>query len=147
MFVGVVFCWLFCWLFCVFLRSVRATAFDQIYCMQLAQNAVHGAMAGYTAFSAAVVNNRTVRPSRLQLRLLMRKIVCFPPRQLTRNRLPIIVYIVLPWKRGGTRTGFEGERGGGEIRDVMTKESARCAVRPAAFCQPLLWRFCRSPHN
>ena len=44
-----------------FFRSVKATAFDQIYCMQLAQNAVHGAMAGYTAFSAGVVNNRTVR--------------------------------------------------------------------------------------
>lgn len=42
-------------------RSVAANAFDQIYCMQLAQNAVHGAMAGYTAFSAGVVNNRTVR--------------------------------------------------------------------------------------
>lgn len=42
------------------IRSVAATAFDQIYCMQLAQNAVHGAMAGYTAFSAGVVNNRTV---------------------------------------------------------------------------------------
>lgn len=41
-------------------RSVAATSFDQIYCMQLAQNAVHGAMAGYTAFSAGVVNNRTV---------------------------------------------------------------------------------------
>ncbi|CAM9981675.1 unnamed protein product, partial [Choristocarpus tenellus] len=38
----------------------KANAFDQIYCMQLAQNAVHGTMAGYTAFSAAVVNNRTV---------------------------------------------------------------------------------------
>ncbi|CAM9580231.1 unnamed protein product, partial [Hapterophycus canaliculatus] len=47
------------------IRSVKATAFDQIYCMQLAQNAVHGAMAGYTAFSAGVVNNRTVRASRL----------------------------------------------------------------------------------
>lgn len=42
-------------------RSVGATAFDQIYCMQLAQNAVHGSMAGYTAFTAGVVNNRTVR--------------------------------------------------------------------------------------
>lgn len=39
---------------------MAANAFDQIYCMQLAQNAVHGAMAGYTAFSAGVVNNRTV---------------------------------------------------------------------------------------
>lgn len=47
--------------FFALLRSVKATAFDQIYCMQLAQNAVHGAMAGYTAFSAGVVNNRTVR--------------------------------------------------------------------------------------
>lgn len=28
--------------------------------MQLAQNAVHGAMAGYTAFSSGVINNRTV---------------------------------------------------------------------------------------
>lgn len=34
--------------------------FLQILCMQLAQNAVHGAMAGYTAFAAGVVNNRTV---------------------------------------------------------------------------------------
>lgn len=42
------------------IRSVAANAFDQIYCMQLAQNAVHGAMAGYTSFSAGVINNRTV---------------------------------------------------------------------------------------
>ena len=27
--------------------------------MQLAQNAVHGAMSGYTAFAAGIVNNRT----------------------------------------------------------------------------------------
>eukprot|EP00611_Tribonema_gayanum_P031998 TRINITY_DN93_c0_g2_i1.p1 TRINITY_DN93_c0_g2~~TRINITY_DN93_c0_g2_i1.p1 ORF type:complete len:506 (-),score=167.86 TRINITY_DN93_c0_g2_i1:425-1804(-) len=44
----------------VSVRSVAANAFDQILCMQLAQNAVHGAMAGYTAFAAGVVNNRTV---------------------------------------------------------------------------------------
>ncbi|CAM9846235.1 unnamed protein product [Ascophyllum nodosum] len=42
------------------IRSVPANAFDQIYCMQLAQNAVHGSMAGYTAFSSGVINNRTV---------------------------------------------------------------------------------------
>ncbi|CAM9410051.1 unnamed protein product [Chrysoparadoxa australica] len=42
------------------IRSVAASSFDQIYCMQIAQNAVHGVMAGYTAFSAGVVNNRTV---------------------------------------------------------------------------------------
>eukprot|EP00611_Tribonema_gayanum_P027180 TRINITY_DN6637_c0_g1_i1.p1 TRINITY_DN6637_c0_g1~~TRINITY_DN6637_c0_g1_i1.p1 ORF type:complete len:491 (+),score=176.63 TRINITY_DN6637_c0_g1_i1:136-1608(+) len=43
----------------VAVRSVAANAFDQILCLQLAQNAVHGAMAGYTAFAAGVVNNRT----------------------------------------------------------------------------------------
>eukprot|EP00752_Nemacystus_decipiens_P004747 g4324.t2 len=42
------------------IRSVAANSYDQIYCMQLAQNAVHGAMAGYTAFSAGMVNDRTV---------------------------------------------------------------------------------------
>lgn len=41
-------------------RSVAANCYDQIYCMQLAQNAVHGAMAGYTAFSVGMVNDRTV---------------------------------------------------------------------------------------
>lgn len=44
----------------VSVTSVSATAFDQVYCMQLAQNAVHGAMAGYTAFTTGIVNNRTV---------------------------------------------------------------------------------------
>ena len=42
------------------LSSVAANSYDQIYCMQLAQNAVHGAMAGYTAFSVGMVNDRTV---------------------------------------------------------------------------------------
>ena len=45
----------------VVVRSVAANSYDQIYCMQLAQNAVHGAMAGYTAFSVGMVNDRTVR--------------------------------------------------------------------------------------
>eukprot|EP00612_Vaucheria_litorea_P003983 CAMPEP_0171462748 /NCGR_PEP_ID=MMETSP0945-20130129/6655_1 /TAXON_ID=109269 /ORGANISM="Vaucheria litorea, Strain CCMP2940" /LENGTH=443 /DNA_ID=CAMNT_0011989323 /DNA_START=138 /DNA_END=1469 /DNA_ORIENTATION=- len=44
----------------VTVRSVAANSFDQILCMQLAQNAVHGAMAGYTAFCTGVINNRTV---------------------------------------------------------------------------------------
>ena len=39
-------------------RSVPANASDSVYCMQLAQNAVHGAMAGYTGFSVGLVNNR-----------------------------------------------------------------------------------------
>lgn len=41
--------------------------------MQLAQNAVHGAMAGYTAFSSGVINNRTVsdsNPNRMKQELL-----------------------------------------------------------------------------
>lgn len=62
-------------------RSVAANSFDQIYCMQLAQNAVHGAMAGYTAFSVGVVNDRTVsngaseRARGLELLLLKSKVL------------------------------------------------------------------------
>jgi 6-phosphofructokinase 1 len=41
-------------------RSVPADAEDSIYCQSIAQNAVHGAMCGYTAFTSGVVNNRTV---------------------------------------------------------------------------------------
>ena len=41
-------------------RSVPANAADSLYCMQLAQNAVHGAMAGYTGFSSGLINNRDV---------------------------------------------------------------------------------------
>mmetsp|Transcript_10400 Transcript_10400/g.9324 ORF Transcript_10400/g.9324 Transcript_10400/m.9324 type:complete len:556 (+) Transcript_10400:34-1701(+) len=40
------------------IRSVPANASDSLYCMLLSQNAVHGAMAGYTAFSVGLVNNR-----------------------------------------------------------------------------------------
>ena len=42
------------------IRSVPANAADSLYCMLLAQNAVHGAMAGYTAFTTGMVNNRVV---------------------------------------------------------------------------------------
>jgi len=42
------------------IRSVAANPADAIYCTLLAQSAVHGAMAGYTAFSVGLVNNRMV---------------------------------------------------------------------------------------
>jgi 6-phosphofructokinase 1 len=42
------------------IRSVPANAADSVYAMILAQNAVHGAMAGYTGYTSAMVNNRTV---------------------------------------------------------------------------------------
>jgi len=42
------------------IRSVPANASDSVLCILLAQNAVHGAFAGYTGFTSAVVNNRTV---------------------------------------------------------------------------------------
>ena len=42
------------------IRSVPANASDSLYCMLLAHNAVHGCMAGYTAFSVGLVNNRVV---------------------------------------------------------------------------------------
>ena len=38
-------------------RSVPANGADSLYCLQLAQNAVHGAMAGMTGFSVGLVNN------------------------------------------------------------------------------------------
>ena len=41
-------------------RAVQANATDSLYCMQLGQNAVHGAMAGYTGFSVGLCNNRMV---------------------------------------------------------------------------------------
>mmetsp|Transcript_22301 Transcript_22301/g.32916 ORF Transcript_22301/g.32916 Transcript_22301/m.32916 type:complete len:551 (+) Transcript_22301:30-1682(+) len=42
------------------IRSVPANASDSMYCMQLGQNAVHGAMAGFTGFSVGLCNNRMV---------------------------------------------------------------------------------------
>lgn len=42
------------------IRAVPADASDAVYCQSIAQNAVHGAMAGYTGFSSGLVNNRTV---------------------------------------------------------------------------------------
>eukprot|EP00457_Paulinella_chromatophora_P004796 gb/GEZN01004809.1/.p1 GENE.gb/GEZN01004809.1/~~gb/GEZN01004809.1/.p1 ORF type:complete len:507 (-),score=86.60 gb/GEZN01004809.1/:379-1827(-) len=42
------------------IRSVPANASDSVMCIVLAQNAVHGAMAGMTAFTSALVNNRAV---------------------------------------------------------------------------------------
>ena len=42
------------------IRSVRANAFDSIQCLLLAENVVHGMMAGYTGFTVGVCNNRSV---------------------------------------------------------------------------------------
>lgn len=42
------------------IRSVPANASDSIYAQTLAQNAVHGAMAGYTGFTSGMINNRSV---------------------------------------------------------------------------------------
>jgi len=42
------------------IRSVPANAQDSLYCMQLGQNAVHGAMAGFTGFSVGLCSNRMV---------------------------------------------------------------------------------------
>jgi 6-phosphofructokinase 1 len=42
------------------IRSVAANAADSQLCMQLAQNAVHGSMAGHTCFTTGLCNNRMV---------------------------------------------------------------------------------------
>jgi 6-phosphofructokinase 1 len=41
-------------------RSVPANGADSLYCLTLAQNAVHGCMAGMTGFSAGQINQRAV---------------------------------------------------------------------------------------
>lgn len=73
-------------------RSVPANSYDQIYCMQLAQNAVHGAMAGYTAFSVGMVNDRIVSLNGAQpadCRSFMKASI----RSLSgRRRLPLISF-------------------------------------------------------
>ncbi|XP_064959302.1 ATP-dependent 6-phosphofructokinase 3-like isoform X2 [Musa acuminata AAA Group] len=40
------------------IRAIPSNASDNVYCTLLAQNAVHGAMAGYTGFTIGVVNGR-----------------------------------------------------------------------------------------
>ncbi|CAL9084369.1 unnamed protein product [Musa textilis] len=40
------------------IRAIPSNASDNVYCTLLAQNAVHGAMAGYTGFTVGVVNGR-----------------------------------------------------------------------------------------
>ena len=42
------------------IRSVPANAFDSIQCLILAENVVHGMMAGFTGFTVGVCNNRSV---------------------------------------------------------------------------------------
>eukprot|EP00301_Raphidiophrys_heterophryoidea_P017663 c278_g1_i1.p1 GENE.c278_g1_i1~~c278_g1_i1.p1 ORF type:complete len:508 (+),score=115.94 c278_g1_i1:240-1763(+) len=42
------------------IRSVPPNSADSRYCMQVGQNAVHGAMAGFTGFSVGLCNNRVV---------------------------------------------------------------------------------------
>jgi len=42
------------------IRSVPANAADSLYCMLLAQNAVHASMAGYTGFTVGLNGNRVV---------------------------------------------------------------------------------------
>ena len=56
-------------------RSVPANASDAMYCMLLAQNAVHGAMAGFTSFTTGLVNNRMVY-------IPIKRIVATSPRVL-----------------------------------------------------------------
>eukprot|EP01114_Cavostelium_apophysatum_P014259 TRINITY_DN3651_c0_g1_i3.p1 TRINITY_DN3651_c0_g1~~TRINITY_DN3651_c0_g1_i3.p1 ORF type:complete len:588 (-),score=174.84 TRINITY_DN3651_c0_g1_i3:58-1821(-) len=42
------------------IRSVPPNSYDSIYCTVLAQNAVHGAMAGFTGFSVGLINTHYV---------------------------------------------------------------------------------------
>jgi len=42
------------------IRSIPPSATDAIYCLLLAQNCVHGAMAGFTGFTVGQVNTHYV---------------------------------------------------------------------------------------
>ncbi len=57
------------------IRAIPANAYDSVYCHVLAQNAVHGAMAGYTGFSCAKCDQRFVM---LPFQFLTQR----PPRQV-----------------------------------------------------------------
>jgi 6-phosphofructokinase 1 len=79
-------------------RSVAANAADSLYCMQLAQNAVHGAMAGFTGFSVGLCNNRMVW-------LPIPELVATSPRVMNRHGrtweryVVVIVGVVVWWWR------------------------------------------------
>jgi 6-phosphofructokinase 1 len=57
------------------IRAVPANAYDSVYCHVLAQNAVHGAMAGYTGFSCCKCDQRYVM-------LPFQHLTTRPPRQV-----------------------------------------------------------------
>lgn len=57
------------------IRAVPANAYDSVYCHVLAQNAVHGAMAGYTGFSCCKCDQRYVM-------LPFQHLTSRPPRQV-----------------------------------------------------------------
>lgn len=60
------------------IRAVAANASDSLYCMQLAQNAVHGSMTGFTGFSVGLCNNKMVF-------LPIPKLVATSPRSMNPN--------------------------------------------------------------
>jgi 6-phosphofructokinase 1 len=57
------------------IRAVPANAYDSVYCHNLAHNAVHGAMAGYTGFSCCKCDQRYVM-------LPFKHLTSRPPRQV-----------------------------------------------------------------
>lgn len=63
--------------------SVPANSSDALYCLLLAQNAVHGAMAGFSGISVGLCNNR---------------LVYLPARTLSKNRQVIYnILLLLAW--------------------------------------------------
>ena len=90
------------------IRSVPANASDSLFCMLLAQNAVHGAMAGYTCFTTGLCCNRTVY-------LPIPALVENSPRMMAR-----------PAGRGAHHQRDRAEPTGGDI-----EASATSSVQPA----------------
>ena len=80
------------------IRSVPANAADSVYCMILAQNAVHGAMAGYTGFTSGLVNNRTVLiPMELITKLSPTHLS--PQGRLVKFHEELVLILLRTWER------------------------------------------------
>ena len=91
------------------IRSVPANASDSLFCMLLAQNAVHGAMAGYTCFTTGIVCNRTVY---------------IPIPAMVKNSPRVLDKVGRTWERVVSVTGQPN-------RPLQKQDQSQHAVQPA----------------
>jgi len=90
-------------------RACPANASDGLYCLMLAQNVVHGCMAGYTGFTVGLVNNR---------------MVLLPIPQLCENSPRFMNPNGRTWERVLTETGQPKAESEGGIIKSLSKETS-----------------------